>query len=106
MDDTSPRNLLKRLCKAMWESSVTDPHDATGRFDFVHANPPFNVNAEDKERLKDSVGPGRRFPCGLPRTDNANHLWIRLFYFALNEKGHAGLRLVKEPDPRIISGNA
>ncbi len=24
-----------------------DPHDATGRFDFVLANPPFNVNALD-----------------------------------------------------------
>ena len=41
-----------------------DPHDANGRFDFVLANPPFNVNAVDKERLKDSVGPGRRFPFG------------------------------------------
>ena len=43
-----------------------------GRFDFVLANPPFNVNAVDKERLRDMVGPGRRFPFGLPRTDNAN----------------------------------
>ncbi len=60
-----------------------DPHDATGRFDFVLANPPFNVNAVDKERLKDSVGPGRRFPFGLPRTDNANYLWIQIFYSAL-----------------------
>lgn len=67
-----------------------DPHDATGRFDFVLANPPFNVNAVDKERLKDMVGPGRRFPFGLPRTDNANYLWIQLFRSALNEKGRAG----------------
>ena len=91
-----------------------DPHDATGRFDFVLANPPFNVNAVDKERLKDMVGPGRRFPFGLPRTDNAtatrasakpklakpdrrsvgetelHYLWIQLFYSALNEKGRAG----------------
>ncbi len=44
----------------------------------------------DKERLKDSVGPGRRFPFGLPRTDNANYLWIQLFYSALNQKGRAG----------------
>jgi type I restriction enzyme M protein len=49
-----------------------DPHDATGRFDFVLANPPFNVNAVDKERLKDMGGSGRRFPFGLPRTYNAN----------------------------------
>jgi type I restriction enzyme M protein len=71
-------------------SYYDDPHDATGRFDFVLANPPFNVNAVDKERLKDSVGPGRRFPFGLPRTDNANYLWIQLFFSGLNEKGRAG----------------
>ncbi|MDI1336143.1 MAG: class I SAM-dependent DNA methyltransferase [Lacunisphaera sp.] len=71
-------------------SYYDDPHDATGRFDFVLANPPFNVNAVDKERLKDSVGPGRRFPFGLPRTDNGNYLWIQLFYSSLNAKGRAG----------------
>ena len=71
-------------------SYYDDPHDATGRFDFVLANPPFNVNAVDKERLRDMVGPGRRFPFGLPRTDNANYLWIQLFHSALNEKGRAG----------------
>ncbi len=71
-------------------SYYDDPHDATGKFDFVLANPPFNVNAVDKERLKDMVGPGRRFPFGLPRTDNANYLWIQLFYSSLNEKGRAG----------------
>jgi type I restriction enzyme M protein len=71
-------------------SYYDDPHNATGQFDFVLANPPFNVNAVDKERLKDSVGAGRRFPFGLPRTDNANYLWIQLFYSALNTKGRAG----------------
>lgn len=71
-------------------SYYDDPHNATGQFDFVLANPPFNVNAVDKERLKDMVGPGRRFPFGLPRTDNANYLWIQLFYSSLNAKGRAG----------------
>ena len=71
-------------------SYYDDLHKATGKFDFLLANPPFNVNAVDKERLKDSVGPGRRFPFGLPRTDNANYLWIQLFYSALNDKGRAG----------------
>lgn len=71
-------------------SYYDDSHNATGRFDFVLANPPFNVNAVDKERLKDAAGPGRRFPFGLPRTDNANYLWIQLFYSALNETGRAG----------------
>ena len=71
-------------------SYYDDPHNATGQFDFVLANPPFNVNAVDKERLKGMVGPGRRFPFGLPRNDNANYLWIQLFYSALNAKGRAG----------------
>ena len=32
-----------------------DPHNATGSFDFVLANPPFNVNAVDKERWRISA---------------------------------------------------
>ena len=71
-------------------SYYDDPHKATGQFDFVLANPPFNVNAVDKERLADMVGVGRRFPFGVPRTDNANYLWIQLFYSSLNAKGRAG----------------
>ena len=76
-------------------SYYDDPHAATGQFDFVLANPPFNVNAVDKERLKDMVGQDargqdRRFPFGLPKTDNANYLWIQLFYSALSATGRAG----------------
>ncbi len=67
-----------------------DLHKSTGRFDFVLANPPFNVNAVDKERLTADVGPGKRFPFGLPKADNANYLWIQLFYSTLNSKGRAG----------------
>jgi type I restriction enzyme M protein len=67
-----------------------DPHKAvvgnTGRFDFVMANPPFNVSGVDKERVKDDP----RFPFGIPTTDNANYLWIQHFYTALNERGRAG----------------
>ena len=71
-------------------SYYDDLHQSIGRFDFALANPPFNVNAVDKDRLKDVVGPGRRYPFGLPRVDNANYLWIQLFYSALNDKGRAG----------------
>jgi type I restriction enzyme M protein len=71
-------------------SYYDDPHNATGQFDFVLANPPFNVNAVDKERLTDMVGADRRFPFGLPRTDNGNYLWIQLFYSSLNPTGRAG----------------
>lgn len=71
-------------------SYYDDPHNLVGRFDFVLANPPFNVDKVDKERLKDSVGPGRRYPFGLPKADNGNYLWIQLFYAALSAKGRAG----------------
>jgi type I restriction enzyme M protein len=71
-------------------SYYDDPHAATGTFDFAIANPPFNVDAVDKDRLKDAAGPGRRFPFGLPAADNANYLWIQLFYSSLNETGRAG----------------
>jgi len=63
-----------------------DPHKAPGRFDFVMANPPFNVSGVDKDRLKDDP----RFALGLPTTDNANYLWIQLFAASLNENGRAG----------------
>jgi len=63
-----------------------DPHKAPGRFDFVMANPPFNVSGVDKERVKDDP----RFPLGIPTTDNANYLWIQLFWSALNNTGRAG----------------
>ncbi len=63
-----------------------DLHDCVGKFDFVMANPPFNVNRVDKERLEKDP----RFPFGLPRVDNANYLWIQQFYSALNKQGRAG----------------
>jgi type I restriction enzyme M protein len=63
-----------------------DLHCSPGKFDFVMANPPFNVDRVDKDRLKDDP----RFPFDLPRTDNANYLWIQIFYSALAETGRAG----------------
>ena len=71
-------------------SYYVDPHDAVGAFDYVMANPPFNVNAVDMKKLSAVTGPGRRFPFGTPSVDNANYLWIQLFYSSLNEKGRAG----------------
>jgi type I restriction enzyme M protein len=64
-----------------------DLHRVAGRFDFVMANPPFNVDKVDKERIKDDTA---RFPFGMPTVDNANYLWIQLFYAALNATGRAG----------------
>lgn len=63
-----------------------DIHESVGKFDFVMANPPFNVDKVDKERLANDP----RFPYGLPKPDNANYLWIQIFYSALNPKGRSG----------------
>ena len=68
-----------------------DLHDSTdggkaGKFEFVMANPPFNVSGVDKEKVNEDP----RFALGIPSTDNANYLWIQAFYHALNEKGRAG----------------
>ena len=63
-----------------------DLHTSRGKFDFVMANPPFNVDRVDKDRIKDDP----RFPFGMPRVDNANYLWIQVFASALCETGRAG----------------
>jgi len=68
-------------------SYYEDIHHCAGQFDFVMANPPFNVDAIQKDRLEDDKA---RFPFGMPRTDNGNYLWIQQFYSALNDKGRAG----------------
>jgi len=63
-----------------------DLHNSPGKFDFHLANPPFNVDRVDKDRLKDDP----RFPFGLPKVDNANYLWIQIFYSALSKNGRTG----------------
>lgn len=63
-----------------------DLHKSVGKFDFVMANPPFNVDKVDKERIKNDP----RYPFELPKTDNANYLWIQIFYSSLNPAGRAG----------------
>lgn len=63
-----------------------DIHECVGKFDFVMANPPFNVDRVDKERLAKD----KRFPFGLPSVDNGNYLWIQIFCSALNSNGRAG----------------
>ncbi len=32
----------------------------------------------------------RRYPLGMPRADNANYLWIQMFYSILTPRGRAG----------------
>lgn len=63
-----------------------DRHDSVGKFDFVMANPPFNVNGVDKEKIKADP----RYKLGIPTVDNGNYLWIEHFYESLNTNGRAG----------------
>ena len=63
-----------------------DIHNSFEKFDFVMANPPFNVSGVDKERIKGD----KRFSYGIPSADNANYLWIESFASALKPEGRAG----------------
>lgn len=84
-------------------SFYSDPYNAFGQFDYVMANPPFNVDEVSVERVKDDA---RFNTYGIPRNKskagkkggdkketvpNANYLWIGYFATALNETGKAGL---------------
>jgi len=79
-----------------------DPYQSFGAFDYVLANPPFNV---DDVSLS-SVEKDKRFNTyGIPRNKskvkkadegkktvpNGNYLWINLFATSLKEKGRAAL---------------
>ena len=80
-----------------------DPYNAVGNFDYVMANPPFNVDEVDYNRVSDDA---RFNTYGVPRNKtksskkksdkketvpNANYLWIGHFATALNETGKAAL---------------
>lgn len=66
-------------------SYYEDPFKSLDHFDFVMANPPFNVDRIDKAKLVDD----KRFP-DLPKADNGNYVWIQLFANSLNDEGRAG----------------
>ena len=69
-----------------------DVHELFGKCDRVMANPPFNVDMVDAEKVKDD----RRLPFGLPgvnkakKVSNGNYLWISYFWSYLNKQGRAG----------------
>ena len=82
------------------DSYAEDLYNSYGEFDFVMANPPFNV----KEVNEDTVKNQKRFTeFGFPKSKtknkkggvvnipNANYLWISLFATSLNETGKAAL---------------
>lgn len=69
-----------------------DPHELLGKAEYVMANPPFNVDEIDEEKVKKDP----RLPFGLPgvnkknKISNGNYVWISYFYSYLNETGRAG----------------
>ena len=84
-------------------SFYADPYEAVGRFDYVMANPPFNVDEVVYERVKDDA---RFNTYGIPKNKsktakkasdkketvpNANYLWISYFASALKNNGKAAL---------------
>ncbi|WP_283593110.1 N-6 DNA methylase [Paraclostridium bifermentans] len=70
-----------------------DKHELIGKCDYVMANPPFNVDGVDSEKIKGDP----RLPFGIPginkktkAVSNGNYLWIQYFHEYLNETGRAG----------------
>ena len=73
-------------------SYYEDPHNLLGNADFVMANPPFNVDEIDADKIKNDP----RLPFGLPgvnkkgKVSNGNYIWISYFYSYLTNTGRAG----------------
>ena len=69
-----------------------DPQEMFGKADYVMANPPFNVDEIDADKIKSDP----RLPFGLPgvnkkgKVSNGNYIWISYFYSYLNKTGRAG----------------
>jgi len=86
-------NLRGEITEA--NSYDSDPYDGYGKFDFVMANPPFNVKSVKESTVKRDK---RFYEYGLPKNkgkkddkiSDANYLWISLFATSLNKNGRAG----------------
>ena len=80
-----------------------DPYESFGRFDYVMANPPFNVDEVVYDKVKDDArfntygvprkksGSGKKNSDKSEKVPNANYLWIGCFATAMNENGKAAL---------------
>lgn len=61
----------------------------TEKFDFILANPPFNLKDWGGDRLKDDP----RWEFGIPPEGNANFAWVQHMIHHLNRKGRMGMVL-------------
>lgn len=74
-------------------SYYEDPHDMVGKADFVMANPPFNVDEIDAEKIKNDP----RLEFGLPgvnkggKVSNGNYVWMSFFHSYLSPTGRSGV---------------
>jgi type I restriction enzyme M protein len=59
------------------------------KFDFILANPPFNISDWGGERLKEDV----RWKYGVPPIGNANYAWLQHIIHHLTPNGTAGVVL-------------
>jgi len=59
------------------------------RFDYILANPPFNISDWGGERLREDV----RWKFGVPPVGNANYAWLQHIYHHLAPNGVAGVVL-------------
>lgn len=84
------------------DTYVEDPHGSFGQFDYVMANPPFNVDdvslaAIEKDPRFNNYGLPRnktklkKADEGKETVPNANYLWINLFATSLKPQGRAAL---------------
>lgn len=75
-----------------WSTYYEDPHELVGKADFVMANPPFNVDEIDADKIRRDP----RLPYQLPsvnkqgKVGNGNYVWISYFDAYLNNTGRAG----------------
>ena len=72
-----------------WGDSFGDDKHATKKFDFIMANPPFNMSDWGASRLADDV----RWKYGVPPEGNANYAWIQHMVHHLSPIGRIGLVL-------------
>ena len=68
-----------------------DPHELVGKADFVMANPPFNVDEIDADKIRrDPRLPTVSGVNKAGKVSNGNYVWISYFDAYLNAKGRAG----------------
>ncbi len=85
-----------------WNSEGTFKNNAfpDERFDYILANPPFNVSDWDGELLQEDA----RWAFGAPPASNANFAWMQHIYHHLSTQGVAGVIMANGAMSSTTSG--